>query len=290
MVSAYSGEFADDQQADDDQSLTFDTPALEETLQIVGQPKAHLYLASDKALANIAVRLCDVHPTGESTLITYGVLNLAHIDSNENPEALVPGILYRVEVSLNHIAYRVPAGHQLRLSISNANWPLIWPSPYRDTLYLQLSESRLSLPCSTSLEKNNNPALTEFDPKELPTGKVLRRGNTKKTIQEDPETGFIKIRTETDYGHHWHRSCDTDIDFTIDQLLSIHPDDPNSAKSETTLQVKMKQGETETALDSHYEMTSSQQHYFIRATWRAWAGGECIFERHFDEKIERKLI
>ena len=143
---------------------------------------------------------------------------------------------------------------------------------------------------NTSLAKNNNPALEVFDPGEIPTGKVLRSGHTRKTIQEDPETGVVKIRTETDYGHYWHSSCDTDIDFTIDQLFSTHPDDPSSAKSETALQVKMKQGETETALNSHYEMRSSQQHYFIRATWQAWAGGECIFESHFDEKIERKLI
>jgi putative CocE/NonD family hydrolase len=286
----YSGEFADDQQADDAQSYTFDTPPLEDELPIVGQPKVCLDLSSDQPVANVAARLCDVHPTGESTLITYGVLNLTHRDSNETPEALVPGKSYRVTVSLNHIAYRVPAGHQLRLSISNAYWPLIWPSPYRDTLYLQLSGCRLNLPCSTSLEVNNNPALEAFDDGEIPAGKVLRPGQTRKTIQEDPETGLVKTRTETDYGHYWYGSCDTDIDFTIDQLLSIHPDEPNSAKSDTALQVKMKQGETETALKSHYEMTSSQQHYFIRATWQAWVGDECIFERSFDEKIERKLI
>ena len=132
--------------------------------------------------------------------------------------------------------------------------------------------------------------MDDFDPGVIPEGKVLRPGQTTKTIQEDPETGVVRIRTETDYGHYWHHSCNTDIDFTIDQLLSIHPDDPNSAKSETTLQVKMKQGETQTALQSFYEMTSSQQHYFIKATWQAWVGDECIFERHFDEKIERKMI
>ena len=286
----YSGEFPNDQQADDDQSRTFDTSPLEDTLNIVGQPRVYLQLSSDQHIANVAVRLCDVHPTGESTLITYGVLNLTHRDSNETPEALVPGKLYRVEVSLNHMAYRVPAGHRLRLSISNAYWPLIWPSPLTDTLLLQLCGCRLSLPCSPSPAKNNNPALDAFDPAKVPIGRVLRPGHTGKTTREDPETGVVKIRTVTDYGHNWHRSCDTDIDFTIDQLLSIHPGEPNSAKSETTLQVKMKQGETRTTLRSHYEMTSSQQHYLIRATWQAWAGDECIFEKHFDEKIERHLI
>ena len=286
----FSGEFANDQQADDQQSQTFDTPLLEETLSIVGQAKAHLTLSCDQPVANVIVRLCDVHPMGESTLVTYGVLNLTHRESNESPEALISGKQYRVDVKLNHIAYRVPKGHQLRLSISNAYWPLIWPSPYKDTLSLELSGCRLSLPCSTSLADNNNPALSVYDPGEVSKDAELRPGSTKKSILEDSETGELRIHTETDYGHHWHSSCETGVDFTIDQLLSIHPDDPNSAKSETTLQVKMQQGKTETALQSHWEMTSSARHYFIRATWQAWESNRCVFEKRFDEKIERNLI
>ena len=286
----FSGEFANDQQADDHQSRTFNTPPLEKTLNIVGQAKAHLTLSSNQAVANVIVRLCDVHPTGESTLVTYGVLNLTHRESNETPEALVPGKTYRIEVALNHIAYRLPEGHQLRLSISNAYWPLIWPSPFRDTLYLELSGCRLSLPRSTAVKKCDNPALSVYDPEVISTGEELRPGHTKKTILEDPKTGEVTIRTETDYGHHWHHSCDTGIDFTIDQLLSIHPDDPNSAKSVTKLQVKMQQGKTETALRSHYEMTSSSKHYFIQATWQAWESDGCVFEKQYDEKIKRNLI
>ena len=286
----FSEEFANDQQADDQQSRTFDTPLLEETLNIVGQAKVHLALSCDQPVANVIVRLCDVHPTGESTLVTYGVLNLTHRESNENPEALIPGKQYRVDVKLNHIAYRVPKGHQLRLSISNAYWPLIWPSPYRDTLSLELSGCRLSLPCSTSLAENNNPALSVYDPGEISKNAELRPGSTKKSILEDSETGELKIRTQTDYGHHWHSSCETGVDFTIDQLLSIYPDDPNSAKSETRLKVKMQQGKTETALQSYWEMTSSDKHYFIHAKWQAWEGDGCVFEKCFDEKIERYLI
>jgi putative CocE/NonD family hydrolase len=286
----FSGEFADDQQVDDEQSEIFNTPFLEETLNIVGQPKAHLYLSSDQPVANVIVRLCDIQSTGESTLVTYGVLNLTHRESNETPEDLVPGKAYRVDVALNHIAYQLPKGHQLRLSISNAYWPLIWPSPFRDTLYLELSECQLSLPCSTSLDENTNPALDAYDPTDTSTNVELRPGNINKSILEDPETGEVKIKTEIDYGHHWYQSCDTSIDFTIDQLLSIHPDDPNSAKSETKHQVKMQQGEIETTLLSEYDMTSSSEHYFIQAMWQAWEGDRCIFEKHFNEKIKRNLI
>ena len=286
----YSGEFADDQKSDDDQSLAFNTPPLENVLHIVGQAKAHLVLSSDQPVANVTVRLCDVHPTGESTLVTYGVLNLTHRASNENPEALVPGKTYHIDVALNHIAYRLPRDHQLKLSISNAYWPLIWPSPFKDTLKLELSGCWLDLPCSISLAENHKPALDVFDPGEISTGRELRPGSTNKRILEDPETGEVKIRTKTDYGHHWHESCDTEIDFTIDQVFSIHPDDPNSAKSEATHRVKMRQGKIETALQSHYEMTSSGTHYLVKATWQALEADQCIFERHFEEKIERNLI
>lgn len=286
----YSGEFPNDQHMDDEQSCTFDSPPLVDPLNVVGQATAHLQLSSDQAVSNVAVRLCDVHPSGESTLVTYGVLNLAHRESNETPVGLVAGKTYNIKVALNHIAYRLPIGHRLRLSVSNAYWPLIWPSPYKDTLYLKLSESYLSLPCSNSNEVNNNPALDKFDQQIVSDGKVLRPGSSKKTILENEASGEQKIRTLTDYGHDWYQSCDTSVDFTIDQLLSIHPDDPNSAKSETTLEVKMQQGETATALLGYYEMTSTSQHFFIKAKWQAFENGSRIFEKSFDEKIKRNLI
>ena len=286
----YSGEFPDDQQADDEQSLVFDTPPLEETVNIVGQPRVQLALSSDQPVANVIVRLCDVHPTGESTLITYGVLNLAHRNSNETPEALIPGKKYGIEVALNHIAYRLPPGHRLRLAISNAYWPLIWPSPYRDTLSLELSESCLHLPVKPAPEEYANPALDEFITEYDSKNDELRAPLTTKSTEHDRETGQVRIRTEIDYGNYFYHSCETGIDFTLDREMSIHPDDPTSAKSRTDINVKMQQGEIETRLESHYEMSCSSSQYFVRARWRAWRGDECIFEKDFDEKIDRNLI
>jgi len=286
----HSGEFADDQQADDDQSVTFDTTPLEDVLNIVGQPQVHLSLSADKPVANVIARLCDVHPTGESTLITYGVLNLAHRNSNEHPEALVSGEKYEVRLVLNHIAYQLPKQHRLRLSISNAYWPLIWPSPYRDTLSLELSESRLCLPVKTVLEENSNAALDEYIPGDVSTAEELRSPRTIKSMEEDPQTGEVRIRTDIDYGNYFHRSCETEIDFTLDRVMSIHPDDPGTAKSVTDLSVKMQQGEIATRLESRYEMWCSSSQYFVKAKWRAWDGDECIFEKEFDEKIHRSLI
>lgn len=286
----HSGEFPDDQRADDEQSLVIDTPPLTEAMSIVGQPALRLGLSSDKPLANVAARLCDVHPSGESTLITYAVLNLAHRASNEKPQALIPGERYEVGLKLNHIAYRLPERHRLRLSVSNTYWPLIWPSPYRDTLTIRLSESRLSLPVKAVLGESVPSSLQAFESGPSQHEKELRTPRTTKSISDDPQTGESIIKTEVDYGRYFYPSCETEVDFRLEQQLRIHPENPNSAVSLTRHDVKMQQGKIATALESRYEMTSSSSEYFIKAVWRAMAGNDCIFEKKFNYEIKRNLV
>ena len=49
-------------------------------IEILGAPVVTLDVAADRPLANLAVRLCDVHPDGASLRVSYGILNLAHRD------------------------------------------------------------------------------------------------------------------------------------------------------------------------------------------------------------------
>ena len=53
-----------DQRIDDGGSLVFDSAPLTESLEILGAPVLELELASDKPVAMVAVRLCDVAPDG----------------------------------------------------------------------------------------------------------------------------------------------------------------------------------------------------------------------------------
>jgi hypothetical protein len=69
--------------AGDMRSLVFETPPLDTPIEIVGAAIITLDVASDKPIANLAVRLCDVHPSGESLCVSYGVLNLTHRDGHE---------------------------------------------------------------------------------------------------------------------------------------------------------------------------------------------------------------
>src|SRR5581483_6022772 len=135
---------AGDQQEDDARSLIFDTPPLDAPIEMLGAPIVTLDLASDRPIANLVVRLCDVHPSDESLRVSYGVLNLAHRDSHEKPAPLTPGERYSIRIKLNDAGSVFPAGHKVRLAISTAYWPMIWPSP--ETPTVQIFGGMLDLP------------------------------------------------------------------------------------------------------------------------------------------------
>ncbi len=128
-------EMPGDQREDDAKSACFDT-VLKAPLDIVGAPVIRLQLFADRPTAMVAVRLCDVHPDGGSTRITYGVFNLTHRTGHETPTPVKPGETMDIEFRLDDIAYQVPEGHTLRVAISSTYWPLVWPSPEPVTLTL----------------------------------------------------------------------------------------------------------------------------------------------------------
>ena len=136
-----------DQGGDDGRSLTFTSAPLTEPLEVLGFPSVQVRVSSDMPQALVAVRLCDVWPDGASTLITRGVRNLSHRDSDEAPSPVVPGQPYAVNVTLNAISYLLPAGHRLRVAISPTYWPIVWPSPEPATLTVTTgAQSTLVLP------------------------------------------------------------------------------------------------------------------------------------------------
>jgi putative CocE/NonD family hydrolase len=134
------GEMAGDQRHDDSGSLVFDSGKLQQPIEILGRPKLRLKLAIDKPLGNIAVRLNDIHPSGEVSRVSWGVLNLAHRNGNESPEPMVPGRTVAIEIELNECGYRFMRGHKMRVAISTAYWPMIMPPPERVTATINLGQ------------------------------------------------------------------------------------------------------------------------------------------------------
>ncbi len=143
------GEFVPDQRETDSYSLVYDTEPLGEEIEILGLPHAILHVSATAPLANWFVRLSDVAPDGSVTLITGAALSGAQRESASNPKELEPGKVYELDIELHFTSWVFQKGHRIRVAISNAVWPMVWPTPYSMTTSLYLggeTPSRLLLP------------------------------------------------------------------------------------------------------------------------------------------------
>lgn len=135
-----------EQGPDDARSATFETPMLTEPLEILGAPVLRARVSSDRPVAHLAIRLCEVNAVGQSWLVTYGILNLTHREGHQHPTPLETGRAYDVTIPLNFTAHRFPAGSRIRIALSESLWPLVWPSPEVATLSVDLVGTSLDLP------------------------------------------------------------------------------------------------------------------------------------------------
>jgi hypothetical protein len=142
------GELLPDQRPSDAFSLVYETAPLDADLEILGLPRAALRVSADAPLAHWFARLSDVAPDGQVTLVTGAGLNGAHRKSATNPEPLVANQAETIDVEMHFTSWVFPKGHRIRLAVSNALWPMIWPTPYAMTTSLHVGggASRLMLP------------------------------------------------------------------------------------------------------------------------------------------------
>ena len=115
----------------------------------MGRPHALLRASADALLADWFARLSDVAPDGTVTQITGAGLSGAQRESMSDPQPLEPGKMYSLDVEMHLTTWVFPKGHRIRLSVSNALWPMVLSTPYKMTTSLKLGGedgSRLTLP------------------------------------------------------------------------------------------------------------------------------------------------
>ena len=138
------GDLLPDQRPVDAHSLVYDTKPLSHAVAIIGFPHLMLRAAASAPLADWFARLEDVAPDGRVTLITGAGLNGAQRNSMLYPKYLVPGKFYTFSFNLHLASYVFPKGHRIRLALSNAMWPMAWPTPYRMHTTVQLGGPQAS--------------------------------------------------------------------------------------------------------------------------------------------------
>jgi putative CocE/NonD family hydrolase len=195
------GDVAPDQRPSDAFSLVYETPPLERDVEILGFPRAMLEVSADAPQADWFARLNDVAPDGTDTLVTAAGQNGAHRESAREPKAIEPGMRFPLEIEMHFTSWVFPKGHRVRLAVANAQWPMIWPTPYPMTtsLYLGAGASRLLLPVVPPAERPRpdfRPIPESSD--RLPGFQTLDVGTTSgygeiSSVDRNPQKGTARV-------------------------------------------------------------------------------------------------
>lgn len=282
-----NAEMPGDQAADDALSLCFDGAPLDEEMQLLGAARLTLRLASDKPLAFVVARLCDVAPDGRSVRIAHGMLNLCHRDSREEPRSMQPGEMADIAFNLDQMGYRLAAGHRLRLALSTTYWPFVWPSP--DPARLTVTAGGLTLPV------HHGGAADEWHPPPAEHAapwahRVIRPPRARRVIEEDLIGGTIALVVEDDQGEAENLTHGLVTGESLTERWEIRPDDPLSARATHVWEQRLSRGAWAVRTRAEAEMTATATGLRMQAKLTAWEGEAVVFERTWDEETPRRFV
>jgi len=288
------GEAPLDQRGDDGRSLCFDTAPLEADVEVVGAPAVTLQLRSDRAVAFVAVRLNEVAADGTSSRVSYGVLNLTHRDGHDAPRALTPGETITVRVELNAIAHRFAAGHVVRVAISTAYWPIVWPAPEAVTLEVDTHGSSFELPVRPADPADASlPAFASAESAAASsTLTALVPSGLTRTIERDLVTNEVVYKLISkggDLDAALVRIEEIDLELThhVERYFRIDEQDPLSARTEIVEDLLMRRAGWEVRVHARSELRATVEQFVVTASLTAELDGERHFHREWQQRIDR---
>lgn len=283
---------ARDLRPDEALSLTYTGPPLEKPLDLIGFPQAILYLSADVPVAHVVVRLTDVAPDGTSALVSTGILNLTHREGHHHPKPLLPGEVYEIRVQLKAIGYRFLAGQRLRLSVSSAYWPVIWPSPYRTTNHLHrgpVHPSRLILPVVPFDAQVPAPPPLKTSPPELIEAGGYHYEPATWQIIEDVLDQSVTVKI---YGGDTTTLPDGRVSLFNSELLELtaYHHDPAHARLYNEVTYRLKEHGYETHIQATGTIRSTVSDFHVDVQVQVRLNGNLFFQKSWLESIPRQWL
>jgi putative CocE/NonD family hydrolase len=281
---------ATEQSADDALATVFETEPLPADIEIVGTPVLRVTFKANRPVAKLAARLNEITADGRSWMVTYGAVNLAHNADHSKYEPIEPGVATERELLLYFVSRRFHKGSRIRLSVSQSQWPIVWPVPEALDLSLLVGATVLELP------------VRRPPPREVPMSMALRRDTN------------LKSRAGAYSGHDWSGGFTAEgspasrrvhiraFELGVPSLL-----EPIAMKlgGSTLNEGQMIEGDcnsyrmysksTETferpgwsiAVTGDATMTSTATDFIVDEGIEAWYNGAKIFERRWTNHIKR---
>jgi putative CocE/NonD family hydrolase len=273
---------------------TFTSEPLETPLSILGFPEVVLHVAASAPVATAVVRLTDVAADGSSAQVTAGMLNLTHRRSHTTPEPLEPGRIEEVRVQLRPAGYRFEPGHRIRISVASSAWPVIWPSPFRCELELHsgpATPSRLILPVVPPAGGSGDLPVPAFKTTPPAVRDVSGGGSSDRPrwdITSDVIDGSMTVTIHDGGEEVLHDGRRLYAAETL--RLTARDDDPARASMDADVVYRWWEHEAAIEIRARSLQTSTEEAFDLSVDLEVDVDGEAFFRRHWEERIERRLV
>ncbi|MEZ0066331.1 putative CocE/NonD family hydrolase [Streptacidiphilus sp. MAP12-20] len=282
-----------DQREEDGRSVCFDTAALGHRVEILGRARVRLRLTCPSRRGQVIARLCDVAPDGSSTLVTRGVLNLLSREGRDRTVEWTPGGTEDVEFELWGVGHAFPPGHRIRLALSSAYWPWVWPHPDARGFTVTPGASTLELPVRDASHDRGRPPIRFEEPEQTPPLGVvfadLATLGPERVVRRDVGSGEWLLEVDPRYGGS--RTYPDGLLFREDAVerYAIREDDPVSARTQSEWTVGLARPELgwEVEVRTRSEIRTDGADFLTDNQVTATEHGRVVFERSWQRRIPR---
>jgi uncharacterized protein len=287
------GDVAHDQRPTDAFSLVYDSEPLKADMEILGLPKAVLDVAADAPHANWFARISDVAPDGTVTQVAGAGFNGTHRKSARDPEPVVPGEFFPLEIEMHFTSWIFPKGHRIRFAINNAQWPMLWPTPYQMTTSLKLggkTGSHVLLPIVPPADRPSPGFLPPVEDPRLKGYEALDVGTSSgygeiSSVDRNPQTGEVKVVATNSGGQRYPWGTETYHE-TIEHRTSDGHPEKTSVLGTHRMEVVLDSGRV-LLWEAELSFSSDLHDFHYQYTRRLTENGERVREKTWVDKIPR---
>ncbi len=261
-----------------------------EPAEILGHPQLKLEISVNQPLAIVAARLCDVSPQGDSLLVSWGLFNLCHHRSHENPEPLIPNQKIQVEFPLRACAHRLLPGHRWRLSLSTSCFPHAWPSPKLVELQVHPGNNTfLTLP----VREKNDSQTPRFEPAEssIPLDNIiLDQARRNRVVSRDASNGKTVLEDQNFSGRVLFQESGLEMEDKASDRLEITKDHPLSMITECHRTASIGRGDWQTRIETKSRMTSDEMNFYLENHLEAYENDHVVFQKSWKTSVPRSFV
>ncbi len=281
-----SGIPSSDGNEDDRHCMTFETAPMTEAVEILGSPLLELDVTTNRPYGMVAARLLVVSPDGSSHLITRGNRNLAFPHSFDGPVAPVPGQPTSVTFPLMATSAVIPLGSRIRLSLSGADFPVVWPPSGTFRLTVNPANSRLVLPTVTRERRSTSIQISKAPSPPLPPVENLSDEATWEVEKNEIKTVFRRHLSSAEF-----QPTRNNLTYTTDQswTVQVENDDPGATAVEARSHLTLSRPGWEIKVDGSI-VIEGRESFVVHIELSASHNNKEIWTKTWDETIPRVWV